>query len=331
MKQMELNIDAASIDNDLNNIGLKYVNGNDMKTNQDNLLDQFFTKDEIAENLYQKARSIITKYEKDLTKFKWIEPSAGNGAFLNLFPNNKRLGIDINPMSDEIIKQDYLKYNLPANEKVIVMGNPPFGHRGVMALNFINHSQSADYVCFILPMFFDSKGKGSIKYRVKGLNLIHTEMLPENSFYTPWGNKNLDIKCVFQVWSKNHAIDTDDFSWYKNRNNEPFGEFIKVFTVSLAKNRECGKKWIFQEKADFYISSTFYKDISIVKTFAEVKYKSGIAVVVTNKCSNTKNKILNLFQHVDWTKYGSRATNSCHHIGKSHIFQVIHDNLDALR
>ena len=318
-------------DSEFQNIGFKYVNGNTMKANLDNLLDQYFTKDFIAKNLYKKAQSLISKYEKNINEFHWIEPSAGDGVFFKLLPKNKRLGIDINPLNNEIIKQDYLKYDLPKNKKNIVIGNPPFGHRGVMALNFINHSQNADYVCFILPMFFDSKGKGSVKYRVKGFNLIHTEMLPKNSFYTPKNNKDVDIKCIFQIWSKNHKINTDNFSWYKNKNNEPFREYIKVFTVSLAKNRECGKRWIFQEKADFYISSTFHTDISIVDTFNEVKYKSGIAVVITNENESIKNKIIKLFKNVDWKKYGSLATNSCYHIGKSNIFQVMQDKLSLLR
>lgn len=46
-----------------------------------------------------------------------------------------------------------------------------------MALEFINHARNCDFVCFILPMFFESQGKGSIKYRVKGLNLLYSERL----------------------------------------------------------------------------------------------------------------------------------------------------------
>lgn len=315
---------------DIIKLPFKYVNGRDMKINEFNLLDQYFTKEHIAKYLYNKSREVILKYEANLDNFHWIEPSAGNGVFFNLLPKKNRVGIDINPLNNEIIKQDYFKYNLSTNQKNIVIGNPPFGHRGVVALDFINHSQNAEYVCFILPMFFESKGKGSIKYRVKGLNLIHSEKLPKNSFYTPHNNKDADINCVFQVWSKNNKLNNNDFSWYKNRKNEPFGEYIKVFTVSLAKNRECGKKWIFDEKADFYISSTFYKDISIVDSFDEVKYKSGIAVVITHKNQHIKHKILEIFTHIDWKKYGSHATNSCYHIGKSHIFQVFQDNIKKL-
>jgi len=90
-----------------------------------------------------------------------------------------------------------LNYNLPKS-KIIVIGNPPFGNRGVMALEFINHSFPADYVCFILPMFFSSVGKGSIKYRIKKYNLIYQKELTKNAFYLNNG-KEVDIKCVFQI------------------------------------------------------------------------------------------------------------------------------------
>ncbi len=308
----------------------KYVNGNSMKLNSNNILDQYFTKPSVAKKLFDKAKKIIAKHEK-VDDFIWLEPSAGDGVFYNLFPENKRIGVDLHPMNDEIIQADYLKYDLPKDKKIIVMGNPPFGHRGVMALDFINHSQNADFVCFILPMFFESKGKGSVKYRVKGFNLLHNERLEKNSFYNPNTDKNIDVHCIFQIWSKNYKSYNDDFSWYLNKGKEPFSEYLKVFTVSLAKNRECGKHWIFNEKADFYISSTFYNQTEIVDEFEKVKYKSGIAVVFTTQNKEKRQLLLKIFKNTDWSKYGSLATNSCYHLGKSHIFEVVHDNLNLIK
>lgn len=304
---------------------LKYVNGNVMKQNIHNVLDEYFTDKKLAISLFEKAKNVILNYEKTLENYFWIEPSVGEGCFYDLLPPKKRIGIDIKPKNLEIIQSDYLAYELP-QEKIIIIGNPPFGHRGVLALDFINHSQNAEYVCFILPMFFESKGKGSIKYRVKNFHVIHSEKLPKNAFYIPKTNKKVDVKCVFQIWSKNHKIKTEEFSWYKNRKNEPFGEFLKVYTVSLAKNRECGKKWIFEKKADFYIASTFHKETSVVYDFEKVKYKSGVAMVFTTENEKIKTQIKNIFEKTDWTKYASLATNSCYHIGKSNIFKVIQDH-----
>jgi len=168
-----------------------------------------------------------------------------------------------------------------------------------------------------------------VKYRVKGFHLIHSERLPQNSFFVPDTGKTIDVKCVFQIWSKNHKSDNEEFSWYNNKNNEPFEDILKVYTVSLAKKRECGKKWIFENKADFYISSTFHDKISIVYSFDEVKYKSGVAIVFTTENEEVKTTLKTILETTDWKKYASLATNSCYHIGKSNIFQVLKANFKS--
>lgn len=300
---------------------LKYTNGNAMKVNTKNKFDEYFTKPEISKILFKKTCEIISKYE-NLTKFTWLEPSVGDGCFFEILPK-KKIGIDINETKFNTIKSDFLKYELP-KIPLIIIGNPPFGHRGVLALEFIKHAQNADFIAFILPMFFQSLGKGSIRYRVPNLNLIYEQTLPQNSFYTPDG-KDVDVKCCFQIWSKNHKNEKTEFSWYrqKERKNEPFDEILKVVTVSLAKNRECGKEWIFDKKANWYLSSTFFKENSVVKNFSEVKYKSGIAIIYNDK--SQKAKLDKIFKNADWTQYSSLATNGCRHIGKSHIFQILAD------
>lgn len=236
-------------------MNLKYVNGNIMKSNSKNYFDEYFTKPEISEQLYKKTCEIISKYE-NINKYTWIEPSVGDGSFYKLLPKNK-IGIDIKQTKYETILSDYLNYELP-EKPLIVIGNPPFGHRGVLALKFIEHSEKAEFVAFILPMFFQSLGKGSIRYRVKHFNLLYEEVLPKNSFYI--GNKEKDIKCCFQIWSKNYSNLKKEFCWYNQKEKtEPFNNLLKVVTVSLAKNRECGKEWIFNKKANYYLSSTFLK------------------------------------------------------------------------
>ena len=306
-------------------MNLSYVNGKKMLVNKKNKLDQYFTKRYIAEKLFEKTKNVISQYEK-IEKYTWLEPSVGEGCFYDLLPSNKKIGIDIDPKRKDVIKSDYLKYKLP-NKPLIIIGNPPFGHRGVTALEFINHSKKADFVCFILPMFFDSKGKGSIRYRVKGFNLIYSEQLEENAFYTPNNNEDIDIKCVFQVWSKKHSNpNLQDLNWYSLRNKNPFKKYLDVFTVSLAKDRECGKKWIFEEKADYYLSTTFYDKNKVVNTFEKVKYKSGIAIKINTSNKEEAQKVKYLLENANWNKYSSLATNSCRHIGKVHVYEMLKDN-----
>ncbi len=299
---------------------LKYVNGNTMKENASNFFDEYFTKHTVAKKLFEKSKEIISKYE-NIDKYTWLEPSVGNGCFYELLPKNK-IGIDINDSNFDIIKMNYLDFSLP-KKPLIVIGNPPFGHRGVLALEFINHSKEADFVCFILPMFFQSLGKGSIRYRIKNFNLLYEESLPKNSFYLANG-KEKDVKCCFQIWSKKYKALNTEFSWYKQKEKqEPFSSILKVLTVSLAKNRECGKEYIFNKKANFYLSSTFFKENSVVKDFNEVKYKSGIAIVYSENAP--KKKLDEIFLKANWQKYSSLATNGCRHIGKSHIFKLLQD------
>lgn len=300
---------------------LEYVNGNFMKQNKNNLLDEYFTKPNISNYLFEKTKEIISKYES-IENYTWIEPSVGDGSFYKILPENK-IGIDINETAFNTLQINYLNYKLP-QKKIIVIGNPPFGHRGVLALEFINHSKQADFVAFILPMFFQSVGKGSIRYRVKNFHLLYEEKLPDDSFYLING-KNKNVKTCFQIWSKNYTNTNDEFNWYKHKETkEPFNNILKVITVSLAKNRECGKEWIFNKKADFYISSTFFKENSVVKEFSDVKYKSGVAIIYNENAP--REQLDNLFLNADWKEYSSLATNGCRHIGKSHIFKLLKDN-----
>lgn len=301
-------------------MNLRYANGTAMRPNANNHFDEYFTKPEIAKYYFDKAKEIIARHE-NLSRFTWLEPSVGDGCFFRLLPQNK-IGIDINQTAQNTLRMNYLDFELP-NKPLIVIGNPPFGHRGVLALEFINHSQNADFVCFILPMFFQSVGKGSVRYRVRGLNLLYEESLPHNAFYLANG-KEKDVKTCFQIWSKNYKQENAEFSWYRQKEKqEPFGKLLKVVTVSLAKNRECGREWIFDKKADFYLSSTFFRENAVVRDFEGVKYKSGVAIIY-NKNAPRK-KLDSIFLKANWHKYSSLATNGCHHIGKSHIFKLLAD------
>ncbi len=51
-------------------INLKYTNGTLMKPNSKNIFDEYFTKPQIAKNLYEKTRQIIAQFEK-LSGFTW--------------------------------------------------------------------------------------------------------------------------------------------------------------------------------------------------------------------------------------------------------------------
>ena len=241
---------------------------------EDVSLDQFFTKPEIAKKYYLKTLKFLKKENINIEDCLFVEPSAGDGSFFKLLPKNQRIGLDLYPMAEGIIKKDFLNWTPPkTDKKIIFIGNPPFGYRAWLALNFMNHaSKFADYIFFILPMSFQSEGKGSSKYRVKNMKLIHSEIIPNDSFYEPNG-KIVKINALWQYWTKGEN---------KIPNFNLFNKYIDIFTVDQRKERLCGQEKM--DKADFFIQRTFYNEApKLVKNFSDVKYTCGYGIILKKK------------------------------------------------
>jgi len=272
--------------------------------------DQFFTPIETAKYCYNKLLDILKFYKEQEKEYIYIEPSAGNGNFLNLLPINRRIGIDIESKNKEIIEYDYLKWK-PNNidNKYIVIGNPPFGLRGQLALKFILHSNNfADYVCFILPQLFESDGKGVPRKRVIGYNLIHSEKLNSN-FEEPTGKK-IKIECIFQIWSK-----------YHNNNKfiirETDNTIMNIYSLSDGGTPSSTRNKNMFYKCDVYIPSTCYgkENMKYYESFNTLPNKKGYGIVFN------KDKELNIekFKNIKWDTIAFLSTNSAYNIRTSQI------------
>jgi len=167
-----------------------------------NTIDKYYTKDNIVELCLNFVKKYIQIKPDDLI----IEPSAGNGAFINgikSITNNFKF-YDLEPENDNIIKQDYLlyDYNNYKNEmfnKIHIIGNPPFGRQSSLAIKFIKKScEFSDSISFILPKSFK---KDSLKktFSLK-FHLIFEIDLPDKSFLVD--NKEYNVPCIFQIWEK---------------------------------------------------------------------------------------------------------------------------------
>lgn len=270
--------------------------------------DQFFTPNTTAKYCYSKFIEILEKY-KDYENYTFIEPSAGNGSFLKILPNDKRIGLDIEPKFNEILKQDYLDWKPSENKNYVVIGNPPFGLRGQLALKFINHSSKfADYICFILPQLFESDGKGVPRKRVIGLNLIHSEKL-DTHFEDPNG-KNIKVECIFQIWSKFHK--NDSYVIKKNDNNN-----IKIYSLSDGGTSSTTRNKKMFYNCDIYIPSTCFgkENMKYYDSFDTLPRKKGYGIVfIKNKEENLKK-----FKTIDWSNIAFLSTNSAYNIRSSQI------------
>jgi len=164
--------------------------------------DKFYTAHPIVNKCIELINNTLDIGEDD-----WcIEPSAGNGSFINgiksLFRHYRFY--DLEPENDEIMEQDYLDYDSSIihkspQSKVHVVGNPPFGRQSSLAIKFIKKSTSyCDTISFILPKSF--KKESLKKHFPLNFHLICDYDLPRYSFIVD--NREYDVPCVFQIWRK---------------------------------------------------------------------------------------------------------------------------------
>lgn len=180
-------------------------------------LDKFYTLPECSKRCIDKVSSMYDIARWDVI----VEPSAGNGSFLNQIPSNKKIGIDISPEHPDIIKQDFFDYHPPPEHKnILVIGNPPFGRISSLAIKFFNHSAKwATVIAFIIPRTFR---KTSIQNRLDNrFHLVYDEELPNRPCcFSP----AMAVKCCFQIWEKKD-IQRDFVDLPKTHND---WEFLKL-------------------------------------------------------------------------------------------------------
>jgi hypothetical protein len=269
--------------------------------------DKFYTDKDTAKYCLDVLYGVLKSYEKNIEQFVFVEPSVGSGNFYNLIPNEK-IAIDIQPEIPDAITADYLTWT-PSDltKRYVVVGNPPFGLRSNMALRFINHSQYAEYVAFILPQTFESNGKGSCKKRVKGFNLIHSEKVSPK-FYFPDG-KSVNVNVVFQIWAKHHRI---------IEQSQTANTFINLYSVSDGATPSETRNKHMIGKCDFYLPITCFGETSMCAydDLMDVPKKIGIGIVVTQE----RDTLIPLLKNFHWHKIAFKSTNGAYNMR----FDLVH-------
>lgn len=190
-------------------------------------LDKFYTVPLISKRCIEQ---VGTLYDWNIWGLV-IEPSAGNGSFLLQIPADRKIGIDIAPEIDGIIKQDFFDYTPPSNAgKILVIGNPPFGKVSSLAVKFFNHaSQWADTIAFIIPRTFR---RTSVQNRLnKKFHLIFDDEIPNESS-KPSFLPQIAVKCCFQIWERRETdrdiikLETthNDWEWVSFGPNDSMGQ-----------------------------------------------------------------------------------------------------------
>lgn len=277
--------------------------------------DQFYSNEDMVQFCYRVFVQKMSELNVDIKEYTFIEPSAGNGSFLNVLPSNC-IAMDIEPKHPNVLPLDYLSWTPPRkDDKYIVFGNPPFGLRGHLALQFLNHSSKfSDFVCFILPPLFISDGKGSPRKRVQGLNLIHSVNIPYNEFKI--NSTTIKINVIFQIWSK--QIHNKEYEL--KTTTDLLKRKMKIYSLSDGGTPSTTRNKKMLYSCHRYLPSTCFgkENMKVYHTFNELPNRRGYGIVFLTNKTELEHKL----DDIDWSQVAFRGTNSSYNLRTSKISEM---------
>ena len=240
-----------------------------------------------------KAWDVIKDLGYGVSEF--LEPSAGEGVFSNYLATSGLdvIAIDIEPKGENIIKADFLTYDLKYKEGRFIIGNPPFGVRLNLARKFYKRAiELGDYIAFILPISQLNNTQSMYEF-----DLVHSEDLGKLLF----SNKK-KVHCCLNVYVRP-----------KNGLNKKIQNKLKDITII----REDKKDY---EKIEYDIRMCYWGDGTAGKILTEEEHYSGeYKIIIHNK--ELRDEIINLFNTIDWSK--ELNSTAMRRIKQYHIIQVL--------
>lgn len=263
-----------------------------------NTIDKYYTKSEVVNQCIDLVKQYISISKDDLI----IEPSAGNGAFIEQIKSltNNYLFYDLEPENNEIIKQDFLLFDYKEiktkYKKIHIIGNPPFGRQSSLAIKFIKKCcEFSNTISFILPKSF--KKNSMQKYFTNNYHLIFEIDLMEYSFLV--NGNNADVPCIFQIWKyknkerpqiKNQL--PNNFKFVK-KNENPDISFRRVGVNAGTIMETIDDK---SEQSHYFIKFTNNKSINDnIKKLKKIKFNFNNTV---GPKSISKNELIDEFNKI---------------------------------
>lgn len=263
--------------------------------------DKYYTPPDLANYCWDKVLEIIG--EENISDV--IEPSVGNGAFLNHPTQIVHFAYDIEPecTSDitKIFKADYLTSDIKYLYGRLVLGNPPYGEHMNMAQKFFKKSiQIADYIAFILPISQLNNTRSMYEF-----NLVYSEDLGIKHY------TDRDLHCCFNV--------------YKRPEN---GELNKKPTAKLNDitiYRQDSKGY---ENKDYDIRMCYWGDGTAGKILnPDEHYSAEYKIKINNK--DLKDSIANCLNTFDWKSY--LKCIAMRKIQQFHIIDILKENVKGIK
>jgi len=266
--------------------------------------NQWFTKPAIAARCVEVARTVARDVGKRWEDYRFVEPSAGDGRFYELLPQDKRIGLDLAPQIPGIEKHDFLTWQPPTPGQYAVIGNPPFGVRGDLARAFITRAcMFADLCAFILPISFMDEQRAYFR----GFELAHSEELPARSFINIRGHESKTagqgaINTCFNVWTASDAPPPPVFDYV-------CAEHVQVAACNFPTDPAA-----FIDAHDVFIKARYYGAPKISTRFDDVKSRRSHYVVGIKITGRGKQKAVANIMQIDWRRYHTKAMNGSYSI-----------------
>jgi len=232
-------------------------------------LDKFYTKADVARHCWAQLGVVMKGCGISLAQSLIVEPSAGGGAFVDTAPRGVRIhAFDIAPDAGrpDIRQHDFLTAPLPRlrapgpNGARVVVGNPPFGRKSRLALDFIQRAwdeAKADIVAFILPVQFR---KWSAQRNVHpGARLIADIDLRDDAFEVCGSTRR--VRCCFQIWLAPRVAEEAGAGWSNMRLRAAPPARHRDFEA-YQYNRMPGSERLFEREWDFAVLRQGHGDYS---------------------------------------------------------------------
>lgn len=261
-------------------------------TNTNVFLDQFYTNEDVAIQCIEDFQELYNFDNFDII----LEPSAGSGNFFFNLPENKRIGVDLDPKHEDITEMDFMDYVPVENQRYATIGNPPFGRISSLAIKFFNQAaQFSDVIAFIIPRTFK---RISVQNKLDmNFHLVKNIDLPmKPCCFTP----NMSAKCCFQIWERREIkrekiillTTHKDFEFKKWERRDKDGNLLSLKDIQPPKDVDfamksaggnCGEVVVnnlekLRPKSWLWIKSVIDKDV-LIDRFSQLDYSMSTDTV----------------------------------------------------
>ena len=267
--------------------------------------DKYYTPTDVVQHVVNKTKSVCGEVSEV------IEPSAGNGAFIEALENSFNTTLkfyDLYPENDKVLEQDFLSLESEYKQGRLIIGNPPFGSRNNLIVKFFKKAITlGDYVAFILPISQLDNTKQLYEF-----DLVYSEDLGVREY------SGVNLHCCFNIYKrpenglnskpKAPIIEGLEVIEYRRDKEDSYRKKIKdgyFHSIGSWGNGSVGviPKHIgfYSMELYFYSDSQKIKDIVLgidwkeeVKSISGKKLPKGLALEIINS------KILKSNLNVDW-------------------------------